>query len=133
MNQTKKFWPGRVFWKNLSNFWGTVALLLFVIDFFSFHAYNIAASSVAVIYIGVLSLYVGSKEFYRWKIKEVFPSKYFGEIHVIIWTIVMATFVVVAFMSGGWLKIPGEYVATYISVLGIFAISQQSKSFRKKD
>ncbi|PIR06620.1 MAG: hypothetical protein COV55_03795 [Candidatus Komeilibacteria bacterium CG11_big_fil_rev_8_21_14_0_20_36_20] len=132
MKKLTKNWQSRAFWKNLSNFWGLVAILLFLVDFFSFHVYDVASSSVAVIYIGVLSLYVGSKEFYRWKTKGKFQSKYFGEIHVIFWTIVMAIFVIIGFLSHGLLNIPPEFIATYISVLGIFAISQQSKSFKLK-
>ena len=88
---------------------------------------------MSVIYIGVLGLYVTSKEYYRWKSKEKFESKYFGEIYVVIWTIIMLTFVMVAFISNGLMKIPGEFVTTYISALGIFAISQQSKNFKLRD
>lgn len=133
MNKLTKTWQGRSFWKNLSNLWGVAAMGLFVIDFFSFHKYNVGISAVAIIYIGVLGLYVTSKEYYRWKSKEKFESKYFGEIYIIIWTLIMLTFVIVAFISNGLMKIPGEFVATYISTLGILAISQQSKSFKLKD
>ena len=106
---------------------------LFIIDFFSFHRYDIGVSAVAVIYIGVLGLYVTSKEFYRWKGKEKFISKYRGEIYIILWTIIMVIFVISAFITNGLFKIPNEFIATYISTLGIFAISQQSKSFKLKD
>ncbi|MBU1131422.1 hypothetical protein KJ840_04785 [Patescibacteria group bacterium] len=133
MNKSTKIWQGRSFWKNLSNLWGIIAMGFFIIDFFSYHRYSVGTSAVSVIYIGVLGLYVTSKEYYRWKSKEKFESKYFGEIYVVIWTIIMLTFVMVAFISNGLMKIPGEFVTTYISALGIFAISQQSKNFKLRD
>ena len=105
---------------------------LFVVDFFSYHTYDVATSSAAVIYIGVLTIYVGSKEYYRWKIPSKFQSKYTGEVFIFVWTIVMMTFVIFAFMANGLFKIPSEFMATYIYILGVYAVSQQSKSFRIK-
>jgi len=132
INQAK-IWLGRSFWKNLANLWGVTAMSIFVVDFFSYHSYEMATSSASIIYVGILTIYVGSKEYYRWKATSKFQSKYTGEIFIFIWTIVMLTFVIIAFIANGLFKIPNEFVATYIYILGVYAVSQQSKSFRVMD
>jgi phosphatidylserine synthase len=133
MTAINKSWIGRPFWKNLSNLWGVVAMGLFVFDFFSFHSYNAITASVAIIYVGVLTIYVSSKEFYRWKSKDKFQSKYFGEAYIILWTVIMLCFAVIAFFYNELFKIPGEFIATYISALSIFAITQHSKNLKSKN
>ncbi|MBT3690411.1 hypothetical protein HOE31_04145 [bacterium] len=132
MKKMKKIWAGRFFWKVLSSTWGVIAMSLFMIEFFTFNDYLVATSSVAVIYIAVLTMYVGSKEFFRWRQKDTFKSRYFGEIHIILWTLLFVVFTLFAFFSKGYFKLPTEFLATYISTLGIFAITMQSKSFSKK-
>ncbi len=118
------------FWRFLTNTWGVMTLLLFIFDFFSHHSYSNATSTSAVIYGIVLGLYVGSKEFQRWKSKKgQFRSIHFGEIYPIVWSAVMILFVLVTAFSKNSFQIPGEFPATYITILGIYIISQQSKSF----
>jgi len=124
---------GLNFWRYLSNFWGTITLLLFIADFFSYHSYNNATSASAVIYGVILSLYAGSKEFQRWYSKKgEFPSRHFGEIYPIIWTTVMTFFVVTTAIAVDRYKIPAEFPATYITVLGVYILSLQSKNLRNK-
>ncbi len=121
------------FWRHLTNFWGIFTLLLFIFDFLSHYHYSNAISSSAVIYGVILSLYVGSKEFQRWvSKKDEFRSLHFGEIYPIIWTVAMVLFILLSALTANRYKIPGEFPATYITVLGIYIISQQSKLFRAK-
>ena len=121
------------FWRHLTNFWGILTLLLFIFDFFSLHRFSSAVSSSAVIYGFVLTLYVGSKEFQRWQSKKgEYKSLHAGEVYPFIWTMVMVIFVIIAALQPSRYAIPTEFPATYITVLGIYIISQQSKLFRAK-
>lgn len=124
---------GLNFWRYLSNLWGTLTLLLFIVDFFSFHSFGNATGASAVIYGVILSLYASSKEFQRWTSKKgEFLSRHFGEIYPIIWTIVMILFILLSALLNNRYEIPGEFPATYITVLGIYIISSQSKNFKTK-
>lgn len=121
------------FWRHLSNLWGTITLLLFIADFFSYHSFSNATSASAVIYGVILSLYAGSKEFQRWTGKKgEFLSRHFGEIYPLIWTVAMVLFVLLTALSADRYKIPSEFPATYITVLGIYILSLQSKNLRSK-
>jgi len=121
------------FWRTITNIWGFLTLGLFVVDFFSFHSYSQSTSSCAVIYGFTLALFVGSKEFQRWKSqKGQYKSIHFGEIYPIIWTIAMISFVVISVIFKENYQIPGEFPTTYITILGIYIISQQSKAFYKQ-
>ena len=118
------------FWRTITNIWGILTLGLFVIDFFSFDSYSQVTSASAVIYGFTLALFVGSKEFQRWKTaKGQYRSSYFGEIYPIMWTIAMMLFIFLAAGFRDQYQIPGEFPATYITVLGVYIISQQSKNF----
>ena len=124
------------FWRILTGTWGVLTLALFILDFFSFHSNNsyiAAATSSAVIYGFILALYVGSKEFQRWQSKKgEFKSLHFGEIYPILWSLVMFIFILLSAFSRYNYKMPGEFPAIYITVLGIYMLSQQSKSFYTK-
>ncbi|HAH04196.1 TPA: hypothetical protein DCL28_01400 [Candidatus Komeilibacteria bacterium] len=121
------------FWRIITNTWGILTLTLFVVDFFSFHSYSEATSASAVIYGFILAMFVGSKEFQRWKSKNgQYRSIHWGEIYPIVWSIIMLLFVFITAISKNDFQIPNEFPATYITVLGIYIISQQSKSFYSK-
>jgi len=123
------FLPARLDLKLILNLWTAITICLFMLDFFSGNIYDSAAASVGVIYLAMLGIYVGEKEYIRWKTK--FASKFTGEVFVIIWTIVMAIFAIGAPLSLGAWKIPAEFAVVYTSVVGVFAISQHSKNLKK--
>lgn len=81
-----------------------------------------------MIYLGILGIYAGEKEYTRWKKK--FESDHIGEIFVIIWTIAMIFFVITATLSRGMYRLPSEFAVVYTSVVGIFAITARSKALR---
>jgi len=117
--------------KIITDGWAIITLLIFTLDFFSGNQIDATAGAVGVIYIAVLGIFVGSKEFERWHGKT-YPSRYFGEIYVIIWSALMICFAVLAPLSGGYYKVPQEFVVTYIAILGILAITHRSKQMHKK-
>ena len=117
--------------KMLTNIWTIITILLFCLDFLSGNKIDSSAAAVGIIYIAILGLYVTSKEFERWQTKG-YPSQYFGEIYVIFWTIIMLIFAVGAATSNGLFTMPGEFVITYISVLGILAVTHRSKQMHQK-
>jgi len=121
------------FWRHLSNLWGILTLLLFIVDFFSFHSLSNATSASAVIYGVILSMYAGSKEIHRWKSKSgEFISRHLGEIYPVIWTVVMVLFILLVAIKANYYKIPTEFPATYIAVLGVYILSLQSKNLKNK-
>jgi len=119
------------FWRGLSNLWGIITALSFVISFFGIIDLSNALKSLTVIYIAVLSIYTGVKEINRWKSKN-FISRYNGEIYILIWTIMMLAFIFLNVYNPERFHLSSEFTATYLSVLGIFAISQKSKTLKIK-
>lgn len=128
-NQNKKFLLNQRILKAILNFWTILTIIIFSTDFFSGNKFDSSASVISIIYLAILGIYVGDKEYIRWKTK--FISHFIGETFVVIWTAIMAIFVIIAPLSGGTYKIPAEFAIVYTSVIGIFAITQHSKSLRK--
>lgn len=121
------------FLRILSGIWGIITFILFIFDFFSNQFSGSITSTSAIIYGVILALYVSTKEFKRWGSKKgEFKSLYFGEIYPIVWSIAMIIFVVIGFFVPGRFRIPTEFPATYITILGVYIISQQSKAIYKK-
>lgn len=117
-------------WKWLANLWAILTILLYLVDFFSGNKYNASAGATSVIYISLLGLYAGSKEFDRWT--STHRSISFGEIFIVLWTALMVMMAVLAPFSQGKLTVPSEAITTYIAVLGVFAITQKSKNLNTK-
>jgi len=117
------------FWRLLVNFWGCLTLLFFVADFLINDRYfNGSLSSLSLVYGAILAIYVGTKEFTRWK-NKAYISQHFGELFIIIWTVLMIIFIFFAAFNPHY-QISPEFTATYITVMGIFAVSQKSKSLK---
>jgi hypothetical protein len=112
-------------WRILTNLWTFVAILLFVFDFVSNNRFDASAGAVSAIYIAVLSIYVGTKEFERWHAD--YANCYYGEMYIIIWTIFVIIACVIAPFSEGYFRIPPGLVVVYTVILSIFAISRRSK------
>ena len=118
------------FWRWLTALWTIVAMGLFILDFISGHKYNVTTSSVGIIYITVLTLFVGNKEFSRWY--RTHQSTFFGEIFIVVWTILMMCLVIIAPLSKGKYRISGDIIGVYTAVLTIFLISRKSKALSEK-
>ena len=118
--------------KLILNFWTYLTMVIFCVDFFSGNRFDASASAVGVIYIALLGIYVGDKEYIRWRKNKPFSSLFLGETFVVVWTVVMAVFVVVAPISQGRFFVPSEFAVIYASIIGAFAISSHSKALHGK-
>ncbi|MBI2592930.1 MAG: hypothetical protein HYW37_02115 [Candidatus Colwellbacteria bacterium] len=115
----------------LTIFWTLVFFLFITLNLLLDNAYGFLMVPLGVIYTGVLTIYVGTKEFDRWY--EIHQSKHPGEAFVIIWTIVMFALVVLPLVGGEKFRMPLDIIAgVYLAVLSLFAITQKSKSLHRK-
>ena len=112
-------------WRALTNIWTFAAIGFFIFDFFTGDKYSTASSAISIIYIAILGIYTGTKEFDRWQ--NAHKSKRRGEIFVFVWTGITIFFFAAIPFSGEKYKMPSEYIAAYIALLSIFALSQRSK------
>ena len=117
------------FWKYLTNFWSLLTMLIFAAAFFAPEIFNCVLSSISIIYAAILSIYVGSKEIARWRNKD-FVSKHFGEFFLIVWTIIIVSMILLSIINKNF-EMRAEFTATYITILGLFAISQKSKTIKR--
>lgn len=116
-------------WRIITNFWTFIFLPFLVVNFWSQGQYNFLIAPMSAVYLGVLSLYAGTKEFQRWY--DTHRGRHPGEIFVIIWTGVIVVLLGVSLVSGGEYPVAPEIVASYIMVLTVFALTQQSKRLHR--
>ncbi|MFH0890901.1 MAG: hypothetical protein V1856_02635 [Candidatus Liptonbacteria bacterium] len=122
----RKVFSSEKLWRNLTNFWMYFFMLFLVTDFFSRGSYDYLIAPFSAIYISVLSIYVGTKEFDRWY--DYYAGKHPGEISVLVWTVLMVfLFLVSAFSKTGY-RLSSEVVAVYIMVMSVFVLTQKSKA-----
>lgn len=112
-------------WRQLTNLWTFAAMGFFLFDFFTGDQYSGYSAAMSIIYITILGIYVGTKEFDRWQEKH--HSKRHGELFIIFWTAMTFFFIITAIISNGKYRMPSEFTATYIALLSIFALTQRSK------
>lgn len=127
MAKTKK---ELLFWKGLTNFWAWLTALVFMLTFFKIWDLSHLLTNITIIYLSILSIFTGTKEYSRWKSGK-FLSKYHGEVFVFVWTILMVGFIIISALNPDY-KVQSQYTATYLSVLGIFAVSLKSKTLKIK-
>jgi len=112
-------------WRFLTNLWTVIFILFLIANFFLMDKYEYLVAPFSVVYIGVLGLYAGTKEFDRWY--ELHESRHPGEIFVIAWTVIILALIALSLILGGDYKVSSEAVADYIMVLSVFALTQKSK------
>jgi len=112
------------------NFWTFVFVFAFLLDFYTLGHYSDYLAPIAVIYMGVLAIYVGTKEFERWEQDRM--HRHMGETFVLLWTILIFSVTFFNLTLDRRYAIPSEVVATYIGVLGVFAITKESKMLFKR-
>lgn len=105
-------------------------VLFLIVDFFAKGNYDFLIAPFSVIYVAVLSLYAGTKEFGRWY--DFHESRHPGEWFVIGWTVVILGLTILSFVLGTGYQVSPEAVAVYIMVLSIFALTQKSKQLHHK-
>lgn len=113
------------FFRKLINFWTVFYFALIIYDFFFSLKINNILEVVSVIYIGVLAVYVGNKEFERWYNKH--QSRHPGEVFVIFWTILVFSLIFFGTLFKQEYLIPNSIISSYIAVLTILVITRKSK------
>ncbi len=114
-------------WRVLTNIWTVVFMVFLIADFFAKNKYEYLTAPFSVIYIAILGLYVGTKEFDRWY--EMHDGRHPGEIFVIAWTIVIMSLLGLSvFLNRGGYSVSSEAIAYYIMLLSVFALTQKSKT-----
>lgn len=114
-------------WRVLTNLWTVIFMAFLIADFFAKNKYEYLTAPFSVIYVGILGLYVGTKEFDRWY--EMHDSRHPGEVFVIAWTVVILGLLGLSvFMNHGGYSVSSEAIADYIMVLSVFALTQKSKT-----
>ena len=112
-------------WRLVTDFWTIIFLVFIVVNFATANRYEYLVGPFAALYIGVLTLYIGTKEFDRWH--ETHVGRHPGEIFVFAWSVVIFGILVASIFLGNMYRIPSEIIASYIAVLSIFALTQKSK------
>jgi len=113
-------------WRILTNFWTFVFLVFLIADFFLHNQLDFLIAPFSVIYVGILALYVGTKEFDRWY--EIHESRHPGEVFVLVWTAVIFGLLALSVILSDGYVVSSEAIADYIMVLSVFALTQKSKS-----
>ncbi len=121
-------WPKKKFnfWQYLTNFWSGMYFILIIWDFINNNFIIEALEIFGFIYIGVLAVYVGNKEFERWYNKH--QAQHPGEIFVIGWTALILIIVALDLILQKSYRLPSSVISSYIAVLTILAVTEKSKS-----
>lgn len=119
------------FWKALANFWASITAIAFMLNFFNVLNISHILTDLMIIYLSILTIFTGLKEYSRWKEKKFF-SQSNGEIFIIAWTILIVAFILLSAYDKSQYKLSTEFTATYLSVMGIYAISRKSKNLKSK-
>ena len=119
-----------VFWRYMTDFWCLVSYGAIIYDFVYDHALGELLPSILTIYVALLAIFAGVKEFERWH--EMRKGRHPGELFVVGWTVLIFGIVIAKIVTHKDYAIPGEVLSTYIAVLSIMAITQKSKSLRSR-
>ncbi len=114
------------YWLYLTYFWSFVAFTAIIFDFIYNNGLGSVLSPVLVVYIAILTIYVGVKEFERWQ--EFHKGRHPGEVFVLMWTVVVFGIFIAQFILQKPYKIPDDVISTYIAGLGFLAMTRKSKS-----
>jgi len=116
------------YWRYITNFWCLVSYGAIIYDFVYNHKLGDLLPSILVIYVALLTIFAGVKEFERWF--DTRTDRHPGEIFVIGWTIIIFGLFVAKIAFNKMTPIPSEVLSTYIAVLSIMAITQKSKNLK---
>ncbi len=117
-----------IFWRYITNLWCLLSYAAIIIDFTYDHILGEILPSILVIYVALLVIFAGVKEFERWY--EFRRDRHPGEWFVIGWTVLVIGIMVATVVMHKEYHIPEEVLATYIAVLSIMAITQKSKRLK---
>ncbi len=118
-------------WRRATNFWSIIFFFLIIADYITENAFDKDGLIllVSVFYTAFLAIYSAEKEFKRWHDNN--QTMHPGELYVIVWTILVITLLVINIYLKKEYELPAEVRATYVVVIGILAITQESKLLYK--
>ena len=118
------------FWRFILNGWSIVLFGVIVWDFVTNNGLHDIVGPIAAIYTAILAIFSAEKEFGRWY--ESVSGRHFGEVYVVVWTLLLlGIFGVDAIFQRSY-EMPSEIISTFIAVLGILAITNRSKKLFKR-
>ena len=121
------------FWRHLTNFWTVVFFAFIIADFVLdnyFDKHGIILT-IAAVYGAALAVYSTEKEFKRWS--DEHTNVHPGEIYIALWTILIFTLIILGIVMDKHYHMPPEVSSSYIVVIGILAITKESKKqYRRK-
>jgi uncharacterized membrane protein YhaH (DUF805 family) len=118
------------FWQYLTNFWSVVFFVTIIYDFVFNNAAADSLEIIAFIYVSTLAVYVGNKEFERWYHRH--EERHPGEIFVLLWTLLIFALLALTLIFHKSYRLPSAVISSYIAVLTILAITEQSKSLHRR-
>ena len=114
------------FWRRFVNIWTIILFLAIIWDFVTGNGLSGTIGPMAVIYTALLAIYSAEKEFRRWY--DYYEGRHPGELYVIAWTFLLVSIFLIDIVLKNPYIIPKEVVSTYIAVIGILAITRNSRS-----
>ncbi len=121
---------GEKIWWLLTNVWTFIYFAFLLNEFFSANKYSFLVVPLSFLYIGILSVYVSTKEFDRWY--DLRKANHPGEWFVALWTVAIFLLFFASVYFEQPFKLADETVAVYIAVLSIFAVTQRSKMLHRE-
>ena len=121
------------FWRHMVNFWTIIFFIAIIYDFLNANVLsdNEILLAIAAIYTALLAIYSAEKEFRRWHHMHN-TSLHPGEVYAIVWTILVLALIVSEVLWNLPYHMPAEVSASYIGVIGILALTRESKNYYKK-
>lgn len=119
-------------WREMTNLWTVVFFAAIAYDFYTdgvLYRHEVILA-IAAIYTALLAIYSAEKEFRRWH--HMHSSIHPGEFYAIVWTLLILTLIAGdAFWNTSY-HLPPEVSASYIGVIGILALTRESKNYYKR-
>ena len=118
--------------RRIVNFWTIIFFAAIIYDFFHDNILSRDEILIAIagVYTAVLAIYSAEKEFRRWH--HAHASIHPREVYSILWTILILGLIGGAVFYNTSYHIPAEVAASYVGVIGILALTRESRNFYKK-
>jgi len=117
-------------WWYLVNFWSLVIFAAIIFNFVQNGIFDEITDALLVIYIALLAIYAGDKEFERWHNKHA--GRHPGEVFVFLWTILVIAIGSCQYFFNKPVGLTNDIVAAYIAVLSVLAVTRRSKAIYAK-
>jgi hypothetical protein len=125
MKQLFKIKKSPNFWRYLVYIWTVIFYAAVIYDFISGNGFSNLLGPLAAIYIAILAIYAGDKEFERWN--DLHCSRHPGEVFVAGWSLLIIILLLAEFVFQKAYYIPEVLIYTYITILSILAITRKSR------